>query len=160
MPNVAQNLNTNGVVVVEPVALRPGETFEDLRKAMNIFSQTLKRHTIARGFLGSFVVLDNAEPVSEADDSPRPDDVILLSFFWKSQQAVDAAAENPLYQVLLDDLLSHCLSTEGHSLRAPGLVTERFELDQLSGLSQQPTHGPTSEPHRGELVMLQSHSIH
>ena len=149
MSNLAQNLNTSGVVTVEPVILRPGHSFADLREAMSLFSQTLKKYKIASGFLGSFVVLDNPEPTDDADTDTASNHVVLLSFFWASQGAIDLSGDNPLYQVLLDDVLSHCLSPEGERLRAPGLVTDTFEPGQVSGFGKQAAdvHGNGQQSH-------------
>lgn len=113
MPSVNPKTNLDGIVYVEPVHLKPGYSFKDVQAAMNLFSRTLLKHKVAPGFLAGFVVLDNREGETEP--------AILLTLFWQSQTALDATKDNPLYQVLLDDVLAYCLSLDGNVLRAPNI---------------------------------------
>ena len=128
MSALTQKLDTSGVVTVEPVRLKPGHAFAHLNEAMDLFCKTLRTHRIATGFLGGFVIIDNLhQDGTQIEESNQAEQTILLSFFWKSQDDLENSQDNALYQVLLDDVLTHCQSPEGHDLRAPGLVTELFQ---------------------------------
>ena len=125
MPAITPQTAKSSIVYIEPAHLKPETTFKDVQYAMDQFSRTMRKHSIAPGFLAGFVVLDNqvmdTDALAKAPDHDHdPDPVILLTWFWKTPEALDRAEDNPLYQVLLDDVLRLCLSLEGETLHAPG----------------------------------------
>ena len=113
MSSINPKANLDGIVHVEPVRLKAGSSVTDVQGAMDIFSRTVRKHTVAPGFMAGFIVLDN--------QGETADPVILLTLFWQSQHALNEAEDNALYQVLYDDILIHCQDLNGQAMHAKNL---------------------------------------
>lgn len=105
---------SDGVVTVNRVLLKPGYTVDDLEERVALLCENVKTWHSETGFVGGFVCLNSGQisnegsTVGQAVTSPLAGREALIVTFWKSFAEHEQSHRSATFQPLFKDVLELC----------------------------------------------------
>lgn len=106
--------DSNGVVTVNRVILKPGFSVEDLEERVSLLCENVKTYHSDTGFVGGMVVLNSGQvsnegsTVGQAVENPLKDREALIVTFWNSFEEHEASHRSATFQPLFSQVLDLC----------------------------------------------------
>ena len=108
------NFDSDGVVTINRVILKPGFSVEDLEERVALLCENVKTYHSDTGFIGGMVVLNSGQvsnegsTVGQAVASPLKDREALIITFWRSFEEHEASHRSSTFQPLFRQVLELC----------------------------------------------------
>ncbi len=112
MASLIPSFNSDGVVTVNRVILKPGYSVDDLQERVALLCENVKTYHSDTGFVGGFVCLNSGmisnegSTVGQAVASPLKGKEALIITFWRSfgehEQSHRSATFQPLFRQVLE----------------------------------------------------------
>ena len=105
---------SDGVVTVNRVILKPQYSVEDLEERVAMLCENVKTYHSETGFVGGMVVLNSGmvsnegSTVGQAVESPMKDREALIITFWNSFAEHEASHRSDTFQPLFQQVLELC----------------------------------------------------
>ncbi|RAU21629.1 ligand-binding protein SH3 [Paramagnetospirillum kuznetsovii] len=109
-----EGFNSDGVITVNRVLLRPGFTVDDLEERVALLCENVKTWHSETGFIGGFVCLNSGmisnegSTVGQAVASPLAGREALIVTFWRSFEEHEQSHRSPTFQPLFRQVLDLC----------------------------------------------------
>jgi Pyruvate/2-oxoacid:ferredoxin oxidoreductase gamma subunit len=106
--------DSDGVVTVNRVILKPAYRVEDLEERVALLCENVKTYHSDTGFVGGMVVLNSGQvsnegsSIGQAVDSPLKDREALIVTFWRSFDEHEASHRSATFQPLFLQVLELC----------------------------------------------------
>lgn len=114
MSGFIPGFESEGVVTVNRVILKPGYTVEDLEERVALLCENVKTYHSETGFIGGMVVLNSGmisnegSTVGQSVASPLKDREALIITFWRSFEEHEASHRSSTFQPLFRNVLELC----------------------------------------------------
>ncbi|MBU1236219.1 MAG: ligand-binding protein SH3 [Gammaproteobacteria bacterium] len=114
MTGFIPGFDSDGVVTVNRVILKPGYTVEDLEERVAMLCENVKTYHSDTGFVGGMVVLNSGmisnegSTVGQSVESPLKDREALIITFWRSFEEHEASHRSDTFQPLFEQVLELC----------------------------------------------------
>lgn len=114
MSSLINGLNSDGVVTVNRVVLRPEYSVEDLEERVAELCENVKTYHSETGFVGGFVVMNSGavsnegSTVGQAVESPLKGKEALIVTFWNSMEEHEQSHRSETFQPLFAKVLELC----------------------------------------------------
>lgn len=114
MSGLIPGFDTDGVVTVNRVLLKPAYTIDDLEERVALLCENVKTYHSETGFIGGMVVLNSGmvsnegSRIGQAIESPLMDREALIITFWKSFAEHEASHRSETFQPLFEQVLELC----------------------------------------------------
>jgi len=114
MSSLIQGLNSDGVVTVNRVILRPEYSVSDLEERVAELCENVKTYHSDTGFVGGFVMLNSGavsnegSTVGQAVSSPLKGREALIVTFWNSLEQHEESHRSDTFQPLFKKVLELC----------------------------------------------------
>jgi Pyruvate/2-oxoacid:ferredoxin oxidoreductase gamma subunit len=114
MSGLIPGFDSDGVVTVNRVLLKPAYTIDDLEERVAMLCENVKTYHSATGFIGGMVVLNSGmvsnegSRIGQAIESPLKDREALIITFWKSFAEHEASHRSETFQPLFEQVLELC----------------------------------------------------
>jgi hypothetical protein len=114
MSGFIPGLDSDGVVTVNRVLLKPGYTVEDLEERVALLCENVKTYHSDTGFIGGLVVLNSGMISNEGSttgqsvESPLKNREALIVTFWRSFEEHEASHRSATFQPLFRQVLDLC----------------------------------------------------
>jgi len=114
MTGLIQGFNSDGVVTINRVILKPEYTTDDLEERVATLCENVKTYHSETGFVGGFVCLNSGmisnegSTVGQAVESPLRDREALIITFWNSFEEHEASHRSETFQPLFSKVLELC----------------------------------------------------
>jgi hypothetical protein len=114
MSTLINGLNSDGVVTVNRVVLRPEYSVEDLEERVAELCENVKTYHSDTGFVGGFVVLNTGAVSNEGStigkpvESPLRGKEALIVTFWNSFEEHEQSHRSETFQPLFQKVLDLC----------------------------------------------------
>jgi hypothetical protein len=114
MTGLIQGFNSDGVVTINRVILKPEYTTDDLEERVATLCENVKTYHSETGFVGGFVCLNSGmisnegSTVGQAVESPLKDREALIITFWNSFEEHEASHRSETFQPLFSKVLELC----------------------------------------------------
>ena len=108
------NFDSNGVVTVNRVILKPQFTVDDLEERVALLCENVKTYHSDTGFVGGMVVLNSGQvsnegsTIGQAVENPFKDREALIVTFWRSFAEHEASHRSATFQPLFAKVLELC----------------------------------------------------
>lgn len=109
-----EGFNSDGVITVNRVLLRPGFTVDDLEERVALLCENVKTWHSETGFIGGFVCLNSGmisnegSTVGQAVASPLAGREALIVTFWRSFEEHEQSHRSSTFQPLFKQVLELC----------------------------------------------------
>lgn len=106
--------DSDGVVTVNRVILKPPYTVEDLEERVAMLCENVKTYHSDTGFVGGMVVLNSGQvsnegsTIGQAVESSLKDREALIITFWNSFEEHEASHRSATFQPLFQQVLDLC----------------------------------------------------
>jgi hypothetical protein len=106
--------DSDGIVTVNRVILKPQFGVEDLEERVALLCENVKTYHSDTGFVGGMVVLNSGQvsnegsSVGQAVASPLKDREALIVTFWRSFEEHEASHRSATFQPLFQQVLELC----------------------------------------------------
>lgn len=114
MSGLIPGFDSDGVVTVNRVLLKPAYTIDDLEERVAMLCENVKTYHSETGFIGGMVVLNSGmvsnegSRIGQAVESPLKDREALIITFWKSFAEHEASHRSETFQPLFQQVLELC----------------------------------------------------
>lgn len=114
MSSLINGLNSDGVVTVNRVILRPEYSVEDLEERVAELCENVKTYHSETGFVGGFVVMNSGAVSNEGStigqpvESPLKGKEALIVTFWNSMEEHEQSHRSDTFQPLFAKVLELC----------------------------------------------------
>lgn len=114
MSGLIPGFDSDGVVTVNRVLLKPAYTIDDLEERVAMLCENVKTYHSETGFIGGMVVLNSGmvsnegSSIGQAIESPLKDREALIITFWKSFEEHEASHRSETFQPLFEQVLELC----------------------------------------------------
>jgi hypothetical protein len=114
MSGLIPGFETNGVVTINRVVLRPEYSVEDLEERVAMLCENVKTYHSDTGFVGGFVAMNAGQvsnegsTVGRAVESKLKDREALIITFWRSFEDHEASHRSDTFQPLFAAVLDLC----------------------------------------------------
>jgi hypothetical protein len=114
MSGFIPGFDSEGVVTVNRVLLKPSYTVEDLEERVAMLCENVKTYHSDTGFIGGMVVLNSGmisnegSTVGQSVGSPLKDREALIITFWRSFGEHEASHRSATFQPLFQQVLELC----------------------------------------------------
>ena len=114
MSGFIPGFDSDGVVTVNRVLLKPRYTVEDLEERVALLCENVKTYHSDTGFIGGMVVLNSGmisnegSTVGQSVESPLKDREALIITFWRSFAEHEASHRSQTFQPLFRQVLELC----------------------------------------------------
>lgn len=114
MSGLIPGFDSDGVVTVNRVLLKPAYTIDDLEERVAMLCENVKTYHSETGFVGGMVVLNSGmvsnegSRIGQAIESPLKDREALIITFWKSFAEHEASHRSETFQPLFEQVLELC----------------------------------------------------
>lgn len=114
MSSLINGLNSDGIVTVNRVILRPEYKIEDLEERVAELCENVKTYHSDTGFVGGFVVLNSGavsnegSTIGQAVESPFKGREALIVTFWNSFEEHEQSHRSDTFQPLFKKVLELC----------------------------------------------------
>lgn len=114
MTGLINGFNTDGIVTVNRVILKPEYSVDDLEERIASLCENVKTYHSDTGFVGGFVVLNSGmisnegSTIGQAVQSPLKGKEALIVTFWQSFEQHEASHRSPTFQPLFQKALEIC----------------------------------------------------
>lgn len=114
MSGFIPGFDSDGIVTVNRVILKPQYSVEDLEERVALLCENVKTYHSDTGFVGGMVVLNSGQvsnegsTVGQAVASPFKDREALIVTFWNSFEEHEASHRSPTFQPLFRRALELC----------------------------------------------------
>lgn len=114
MSSLINGLDSDGVVTVNRVVLRPEYSVEDLEERVAELCENVKTYHSETGFVGGFVVMNSGavsnegSTVGQAVESPLKGKEALIVTFWNSMEEHELSHRSATFQPLFQKVLELC----------------------------------------------------
>lgn len=114
MSSLIQGFNSDGVVTINRVLLKPEYSVDDLQERVALLCENVKTYHSQTGFVGGFVCLNSGmisnegSTTGQAVDSPLKDREALIITFWRSFEEHEQSHRSPTFQPLFRQVLNLC----------------------------------------------------
>jgi hypothetical protein len=114
MSSLINGLNSDGVVTVNRVILRPEYKVEDLEERVAELCENVKTYHSDTGFVGGFVMMNSGavsnegSTVGQAVESPLKGKEALIVTFWNSMEEHEQSHRSDTFQPLFKKVLELC----------------------------------------------------
>lgn len=114
MTGLINGFNTDGIVTVNRVVLKPEYSVDDLEERIASLCENVKTYHSDTGFVGGFVVLNSGmisnegSTIGQAVQSPLKGKEALIVTFWQSFEQHEASHRSPTFQPLFQKALEIC----------------------------------------------------
>jgi hypothetical protein len=114
MSGLIPGFDSDGVVTVNRVLLKPAYTIDDLEERVAMLCENVKTYHSETGFIGGMVVLNSGmvsnegSRIGQAIESPLKDREALIITFWKSFAEHEASHRSETFQPLFEQVLELC----------------------------------------------------
>ena len=114
MSSLINGLNSDGIVTVNRVILRPEYAVEDLEERVAELCENVKTYHSDTGFVGGFVMLNSGavsnegSTVGQAVESPLKGKEALIVTFWNSFEQHEDSHRSKTFQPLFKKVLELC----------------------------------------------------
>ena len=114
MSSLIQGLNSDGVVTVNRVILRPEYSVSDLEERVAELCENVKTYHSDTGFVGGFVMLNSGavsnegSTVGQAVSSPLKGREALIVTFWNTFEQHEQSHRSDTFQPLFKKVLELC----------------------------------------------------
>ncbi len=108
------NFDSDGVVTVNRVILKPQFTVDDLEERVALLCENVKTYHSDTGFVGGMVVLNSGQvsnegsTIGQAVENPFKDREALIVTFWRSFAEHEASHRSATFQPLFAKVLELC----------------------------------------------------
>ncbi len=114
MAALINGFNTDGVVTINRVILKPEYSTDDLEMRVAELCENVKTYHSDTGFVGGFVALNSGQvsnegsTVGQAVTSPLQDKEALIVTFWQSYEDHERSHRSKTFQPLFQKVLELC----------------------------------------------------
>lgn len=114
MSALINGFNSDGVVTINRVILRPEYTTDDLEMRVAELCENVKTYHSETGFVGGFVAMNSGQvsnegsTVGQAVDSPMKGKEALIVTFWQSFEDHEKSHRSETFQPLFQRVLDLC----------------------------------------------------
>jgi hypothetical protein len=114
MSSLINGLNSDGVVTVNRVILRPEYKVEDLEERVAELCENVKTYHSDTGFVGGFVMMNTGAVSNEGStigqpvESPLKGKEALIVTFWNSMEEHELSHRSDTFQPLFKKVLELC----------------------------------------------------
>ncbi len=114
MSSLINGLNSDGIVTLNRVILRPEYAVEDLEERVAELCENVKTYHSDTGFVGGFVMLNSGavsnegSTVGQAVESPLKGKEALIVTFWNSFEQHEESHRSKTFQPLFKKVLELC----------------------------------------------------
>jgi Pyruvate/2-oxoacid:ferredoxin oxidoreductase gamma subunit len=114
MSGLIPGFDSDGVVTVNRVLLKPAYTIDDLEERVAMLCENVKTYHSETGFIGGLVVLNSGmvsnegSRIGQAVESTLKDREALIITFWKSFAEHEASHRSETFQPLFEQVLELC----------------------------------------------------
>lgn len=114
MSALINGFNSDGVVTINRVILKPEYTTDDLEMRVAELCENVKTYHSDTGFVGGFVALNSGQvsnegsTVGQAVNSPLQDKEALIVTFWQSFEDHERSHQSDTFQPLFQKVLDLC----------------------------------------------------
>jgi len=114
MSSLINGLNSDGIVTLNRVILRPEYSVEDLEERVAELCENVKTYHSDTGFVGGFVMLNSGvvsnegSTVGQAIESPLKGKEALIVTFWNSFEQHEESHRSKTFQPLFKKVLELC----------------------------------------------------
>jgi len=114
MSGFIPGFDSDGVVTVNRVLLKPGFSTDDLEERVARLCENVKTYHSETGFVGGLVVLNSGQvsnegsTIGQAVDSKLKDREALIITFWRSFEEHEASHRSESFQPLFKQVLELC----------------------------------------------------
>jgi hypothetical protein len=114
MSGFIPGFDSDGVVTVNRVVLKPHYTVDDLEERVATLCENVKTYHSDTGFIGGMVVLNSGmisnegSTVGQSVASPMKDREALIVTFWRSFEEHEASHRSTTFQPLFRQVLELC----------------------------------------------------
>ena len=114
MSSLINGLNSDGIVTLNRVILRPEYSVEDLEERVAELCENVKTYHSDTGFVGGFVMLNSGvvsnegSTVGQAVESPLKGKEALIVTFWNSFEQHEESHRSKTFQPLFKKVLELC----------------------------------------------------
>lgn len=114
MSSLINGLNSDGIVTLNRVILRPEFSVEDLEERVAELCENVKTYHSDTGFVGGFVMLNSGvvsnegSTVGQAVESPLKGKEALIVTFWNSFEQHEESHRSKTFQPLFKKVLELC----------------------------------------------------
>lgn len=114
MSGLIPGFNTDGVVTVNRVILKPEYSVDDLQERVAYLCENVKTYHSDTGFVGGFVALNSGQvsnegsTIGQAVESPLKDREALIVTFWQSFEDHERSHRSETFQPLFMKVLELC----------------------------------------------------
>jgi hypothetical protein len=114
MSTLIQGLNSDGIVTVNRVILRPEYSVSDLEERVAELCENVKTYHSDTGFVGGFVMLNSGavsnegSTVGQAVESPLKGKEALIVTFWNTFEQHEQSHRSETFQPLFKKVLELC----------------------------------------------------
>jgi len=108
------NFDSDGVVTVNRVILKPQYAVEDLEERVALLCENVKTYHSDTGFIGGMVVLNSGQVSNEGSTlgqavaNPLKEREALIITFWRSFEEHEASHRSDTFQPLFQQVLELC----------------------------------------------------
>ncbi|MEO1767522.1 hypothetical protein [Thiobacter aerophilum] len=112
--SLINGLDSNGVVTVNRVILRPEYTVDDLEERVAELCENVKTYHSDTGFIGGFVMINTGmvsnegSTIGQAVESPLKGREALIVTFWRSMEDHEQSHRSETFQPLFKRVLELC----------------------------------------------------
>ena len=114
MSSLINGLNSDGIVTINRVILRPEYSVDDLEQRVAELCENVKTYHSETGFVGGFVVINSGavsnegSTVGQAVASPLKGREALIVTFWNSYEEHEESHRSETFQPLFNKVLELC----------------------------------------------------
>lgn len=114
MSGFIPGFDSEGVVTVNRVLLKPDYTVEDLEERVAMLCENVKTYHSDTGFIGGMVVLNSGmisnegSTLGQSVESPLKNREALIITFWRSFAEHEASHRSSTFQPLFEQVLELC----------------------------------------------------
>ena len=114
MSGFIPGFDSDGVVTVNRVLLKPEFSTDDLEERVALLCENVKTYHSETGFVGGLVVLNSGQvsnegsTIGQAVDSKLKDREALIITFWRSFEEHEASHRSETFQPLFKQVLELC----------------------------------------------------
>jgi len=108
------NFDSDGIVTVNRVILKPQYAVEDLEERVALLCENVKTYHSDTGFIGGMVVLNSGQVSNEGSTlgqavaNPLKEREALIITFWRSFEEHEASHRSDTFQPLFQQVLELC----------------------------------------------------
>lgn len=114
MSSLITGFNTDGVVTINRVILKPRYSVDDLQERVAYLCENVKTYHSDTGFVGGFVALNSGAVSNEGSTIGQPVESALagrealIVTFWQSFEEHEKSHRSPTFQPLFQHVLELC----------------------------------------------------